>query len=153
MLWLFAGSIGLLMGAGAYLALRAQGFPIVLGLMLLTYGTNLFVFAAGGLQLDQAPVMAVTTQSPHNATSQTADPLPQALVLTAIVIGFAMTALVLTLVLRALVDLGSEDVDTRAENSPAKGSARSRVGATDPAPDDERNEEVASRNESSTERV
>lgn len=112
MLWLFAGSIGLLMGAGTYLVLRSRGFSVVLGLMLLTYATNLFVFAAGGLQVGRAPVNA-----PMNAGSKAiermADPLPQALVLTAIVIGFAMTALVLVLVLRALSDLGSERVDAQ----------------------------------------
>ncbi|WP_462322800.1 Na+/H+ antiporter subunit C [Halochromatium sp.] len=116
MLWLFAGSIGLLMGAGAYLVLRAHGFSVVLGLMLLTYATNLFVFASGGLQVGQAPVKA-PTQSGGNAIELMADPLPQALVLTAIVIGFAMTALVLVLVLRALSDLGSERVDAQPDQS------------------------------------
>jgi multicomponent K+:H+ antiporter subunit C len=112
MLWLFAGSIGLLMGGGAYLVLRAHGFSVVLGLMLLTYATNLFVFASGGLQVGRAPVQA-PAQSGGNAIELMADPLPQALVLTAIVIGFAMTALVLVLVLRALSDLGSERVDAQ----------------------------------------
>ncbi len=110
MLWLFAGSIGLLMGCGTYLVLRARGFSVALGLMLLTYATNLFVFAAGGLQVGGAPVQASFMEQ-GKALELMADPLPQALVLTAIVIGFATTALVLVLVLRALSDLGSERVD------------------------------------------
>lgn len=106
--WLVASIIGLLMGCGTYLVLRARGFSVVLGLMLLTYATNLFVFAAGGLQVEHAPVAG------HgNPVERMADPLPQALVLTAVVIGFAMTALVLVLILRALSDLGSERVDAQ----------------------------------------
>jgi multicomponent K+:H+ antiporter subunit C len=124
MLWLFAGSIGLLMGAGTYLVLRAHGFSVVLGLMLLTYATNLFVFASGGLQVGHAPVLAPGETGGH-ALERMADPLPQALVLTAIVIGFAMTALVLVLVLHALSDLGSERVDAQpmdtAPNEPQAG--------------------------------
>lgn len=108
MAWLFAGSIGLLMGCGTYLVLRARGFSVALGLMLLTYATNLFVLAAGGLEVGRAPVAG------HgNPIERMADPLPQALVLTAVVIGFAMTALVLVLILRALSDLGSERVDAQ----------------------------------------
>ncbi|MFW6258746.1 MAG: NADH-quinone oxidoreductase subunit K, partial [Halochromatium sp.] len=136
MLWLFAGGIGLLMGAGTYLVLRARGFTVALGLMLLTYATNLFVFAAGGLQIGRAPVNTAMEASRGSAgeavgktageaageTAQTiapmADPLPQALVLTAIVIGFAMTALVLVLILRTLSDLGSERVDAQPSDTP-----------------------------------
>ncbi|WP_343218597.1 Na+/H+ antiporter subunit C [Lamprobacter modestohalophilus] len=136
MLWLFAASIGLLMGTGTYLVLRAHGFSVVLGLMLLTYATNLFVFASGGLQVGRAPVQVpvqVPVQPPAkpggNAIELMADPLPQALVLTAIVIGFAMTALVLVLVLRALSDLGSERVDAQpmgtAPSEPRAGEAPS----------------------------
>ena len=119
MLWLFAGSIGLLMGSATYLVLRSRGFSVVLGLMLLTYATNLFVFAAGGLQVGRAPVSAPMSAD-YNAVELMADPLPQALVLTAIVIGFAMTALVLVMVLRALSDLGSERVDAQpADTQPS----------------------------------
>jgi len=103
--WLVATMIGLLIGCGIYLLLRSRSFPVVLGLLLLSYGVNLFVFAAGGLRVDQPPLIA--SGSPY------ADPLPQALVLTAIVIGFAMTAFVLMLALRALSELGSDRVDER----------------------------------------
>jgi len=111
MLWLFALCIGLLMGCGAYLVLRPRGFSVALGLLLITYATNLFVFAAGGLRVGGAPV-----PTHGKMIERLADPLPQALVLTAIVIGFAMTALVLGLILRTLFDLGSERVDAKAGN-------------------------------------
>jgi len=103
--WLVAASIGLLVGCGVYLLLRSRSFSVVLGLVLFSYGVNLFVFAAGRLHVNQPPLIS--------ASAPYADPLPQALVLTAIVIGFAMTAFVLTLVLRALADLGSDRVDDR----------------------------------------
>ena len=93
------------MGCGVYLLMRSRSFSVVLGLLLLTYGVDLFVFAAGRLHINQPPLIG--------AGEPYADPLPQALVLTAIVIGFAMTAFLLTLVLRALSDLGSDRVDDR----------------------------------------
>lgn len=108
MVWLFAVSIGLLMGCGTYLVLRARGFAVALGLMLLTYATNFFVFAAGGITVARAPVKGHGT-----SVEQMVDPLPQALVLTAIVIGLAMTALMLVLILRVLSETGTERVDTQ----------------------------------------
>lgn len=100
-----AVTLGLMVGSGVYLILRARSFSVVLGLALLSHATNLLLFAAGGLQTDRAPLLA---ESPPFT-----DPLPQALVLTAIVIGFAMTAFVLVLALRVLADTGSERVDAR----------------------------------------
>lgn len=102
---LIALCIGLLVGGGVYLLLRARSFSVVLGLTLLSYATNLLLFASGGLKTNQAPLI--------NEGGPFADPLPQALVLTAIVIGFAMTAFMLVLALRALNDLGSDRVDDR----------------------------------------
>ena len=102
---LMALCIGVLVGCGVYLLLRARSFSVVLGLTLLSYATNLLLFASGGLRSNQAPLL-------HEGGAF-ADPLPQALVLTAIVIGFAMTAFVLVLSLRALSDLGSDRVDSR----------------------------------------
>jgi multicomponent K+:H+ antiporter subunit C len=103
---LIAVAIGLLVGGGVYLLLRARSFSVVLGLTLLSYATNLLLFASGGLNTNQAPL--ISEGGPF------ADPLPQALVLTAIVIGFAMTAFILVLALRALDDLGSDRVDARS---------------------------------------
>ena len=96
--------IGILTATGVYLLLRAQTFPVVLGLTLLSYAVNLFLFATGRLVVGQPPIIAA---GPAGYT----DPLPQALVLTAIVIGFAMTAFVIMLALKARADLGTDEVD------------------------------------------
>lgn len=100
---LIAIAIGLLAASGIYLLLRSRTFSVVLGLVLLSYATNLFLFVAGRLAIDEP---ALIGQGPPYT-----DPLPQALVLTAIVIGFAMTAFVVVLALRARAELGSERVD------------------------------------------
>ncbi|MDG9928955.1 MULTISPECIES: Na+/H+ antiporter subunit C [Pseudomonas] len=99
---LFAATLGLLTASGLYLLLRARTFAVVLGLTLLSYAVNLFLFAMGRLAGDAA----VLGQGGAHA-----DPLPQALVLTAIVIGFAMTAFVVVLALRGVANLGSDHVD------------------------------------------
>jgi len=101
---LLASLIGALTAAGVYLALRGRTFPVVLGLTLLSYAVNLFLFAMGRLAIGQPPV--IDTGLPGYA-----DPLPQALVLTAIVIGFAMTAFVIMLALKARAELGDDHVD------------------------------------------
>ena len=103
---LFALVIGVLTACGVYLALRARTFPVVLGLTLLSYAVNLFLFGMGRLTIGRPPVI-----DPQAAGY--ADPLPQALVLTAIVISFAMTAFVIMLSLRARADLGNDHVDGR----------------------------------------
>jgi multicomponent K+:H+ antiporter subunit C len=100
---LLAGVIGLLVGCGVYLLLRARSFAVILGLVLISYGTNLFLFASGRLATNRPPLIG--------QEGGYADPLPQALVLTAIVIGFAMTAFVLVLALRARGDMGTDRVD------------------------------------------
>ncbi len=96
--------IGLLTACGVYLLLRARIFPVVLGLTLVTYAVNLFLFASGRLTT-HAPPLLLEGIGGH------ADPLPQALVLTAIVISFGMTAFVVVLALRAYGDHGSDHVD------------------------------------------
>ncbi len=96
--------IGLLTAGGIYLLLRARTFPVVLGLSLLSYAVNLFLFAMGRLTIGRAPIIT------PGAAGYT-DPLPQALVLTAIVIGFAMTAFVIMLALKARAELGNDHVD------------------------------------------
>jgi multicomponent K+:H+ antiporter subunit C len=100
---LFACAIAILTACGVYLLLRARTYPVVLGLTLLSYAVNLFLFASGGLTAARAPILG--TQMEY------ADPLPQALVLTAIVIGFGMTAFLLILSLLSRRDLGSDHVD------------------------------------------
>ncbi len=105
---LIALIIATLTGSGVYLALRARTFPVVLGLTLLSYAVNLFLFVMGRLTVGEPPVIDA-------AAAGYADPLPQALVLTAIVIGFAMTAFVIVLALKARSELGSDHVDGREE--------------------------------------
>ena len=100
---LIALAIGTLTGCGVWLVLRAHTFPVVLGLTLLSYAVNLFLFSTGRLVVGRPPVIA--------AADAYTDPLPQALVLTAIVIGFAMTAFVIMLALRARAELGNDHVD------------------------------------------
>ena len=78
------------------------------GLTLLSYAVNLFLFSMGGLTTDGAALV--------NEGSQFADPLPQALVLTAIVIGFAMTAFVVILAMRARSEVGNDHVDGKKED-------------------------------------
>ena len=101
--------IGLLAACGAYLALRERTFSVVLGLTLMSYAVNLFLFVMGRLTIGAAPIIA-----PDNEVY--ADPLPQALVLTAIVISFGMTAFVVMLALRARAELGNDHVDGQGDS-------------------------------------
>ncbi|BCB62739.1 MULTISPECIES: Na+/H+ antiporter subunit C [Halomonadaceae] len=105
---LYAITTGVLTACGLYLTLRGRTFPVVVGLTLLSYAVNLFLFSMGGLTTDGAALV--------NEGSQFADPLPQALVLTAIVIGFAMTAFVVILAMRARSEVGNDHVDGKKED-------------------------------------
>ena len=96
--------IGLLTACGVYLSLRGRTFSVVLGLTLMSYAVNLFLFVTGRLTVGAAPII----RAGHDSYP---DPLPQALVLTAIVISFAMTAFVVILALRAHSELGNDHVD------------------------------------------
>jgi multicomponent K+:H+ antiporter subunit C len=108
--FLLASAIGLLTATGIYLILRARTFPVVLGLAMIGYAVNLFLFAMGRLQIN-AP--AVLTE-----TIKVTDPLPQALVLTAIVIGFATTAFIIQLALRSRYETGNDHVDAKDDIVP-----------------------------------
>ena len=103
-----ASAIGVLTAAGVYLMLRARSFDVILGLTLLSYATNLLIFSSARLVPGKPPVLR---EGLAPTLANYADPLPQALVLTAIVIGFAMTAFLLILALLARRDLGSDHVD------------------------------------------
>lgn len=94
---LVAAVIGVLTAAGVYLTLRPRAFDLLLGLTLLTYAVNLFVFAMGRLRIGRPPLLA--GDLPPTLAAY-ADPLPQALVLTAIVISFGMTAVLVALTVR-----------------------------------------------------
>lgn len=101
---LVAIAIGTLTAAGIYLTLRLRTFPVILGLTFLSYAVNIFIFISGRLAVGLPPII-------DPAAAGYADPLPQALVLTAIVIGFAMTAVVLVIALRTRAATGSDHVD------------------------------------------
>jgi multicomponent K+:H+ antiporter subunit C len=102
---LVAVVIGVMVAGAVYLLLRSHTFPVMLGLSLLGYAVNVFLFASGGLTADSAPLV-------EHGIEILPDPLPQALVLTAIVIGFGMIAFLIVLALRALKDLGEDHVDS-----------------------------------------
>ncbi len=108
--WLFAIIIGVLTASGVYLVLRARTFPVVLGLTLLAYGVNLFLFAMGRLTVGQPGIISAAAEG-------YSDPLPQALVLTAIVIAFGMTAFLIVLALKARGELGNDHVDGLSTDS------------------------------------
>ena len=101
---LVAGAIGLLTACGIYLMLRGSSFPVVLGLMLLSYSVNLFIVAMGRLTVGRPPLVAA-------GAAAYADPLPQALVLTAIVIGLATTVFAIVLALVVPVPAGDDAAD------------------------------------------
>lgn len=111
--FLIASAIGVLTAGGIYLALRARTFPVVLGLAMLSYAINLFLFAIGRLAVGQPPIYA-------KGLTEYTDPLPQALVLTAIVISFGMTALIVVLALRTFLETGTDQVDGKPDESPAE---------------------------------
>lgn len=103
---LVASAVGVLTAVGVYLCLRGRTFPVVLGLAFLSYAVNVFLFASGRLSVGRPPII-------DPAAPGYTDPLPQALVLTAIVISFGMTALVVVLALRGFLEAGSDQVDGR----------------------------------------
>ncbi len=103
---LMASAIGVLMGAGVYLILRPRTFSVIFGLTLVSYAVNLYLLATGRVRSATAPIL-------RDGLTDYADPLPQALVLTAIVIGFGMTAFLVVLALRARITLRTDHVDGR----------------------------------------
>ena len=102
---LVSAAIGILTACGTYLILRPRTFSVVLGLTLLSYAVNALIFFSGRLGATAPPLILP-------GTSGHTDPLPQALVLTAIVIGFGMTAYLVALALKAKGESGSDHVDT-----------------------------------------
>ena len=107
--------IGVLVGSGVWLVLRPRTFQVIIGRCLLAYGVNLFIFAMGRLNTGAAPVMPKGGFVNPDAY---ADPLPQALVLTAIVISFATTALFLVVMIVARGLTGTDHVDGKERGEP-----------------------------------
>ena len=111
-----ARTIAVVTAGGGYLLLRLRTFPVILGITLLSYAVNVFLFASGRLAIDMSPIL-----SRYGEASYT-DPLPQALVLTAIVISFGMTAVLVMIGLAAYLEAESDQIDIAPEDEaePAK---------------------------------
>ncbi len=124
-----ASGIGVLVAAGVYLLLRARSFDVILGLTLLSYATNLLIFSSGRLALGRPPVLRDGVAA---TLVEYTDPLPQALVLTAIVIAFAMTAVTIVLAMRSRADNDSDHVD--GDHRPAASPEQAREQALPSAP-------------------
>lgn len=105
-------AIGVLASAGVWLLLRPRTFQVLIGLSLLAYAVNLFIFSVGSLSIDKEPI--VKPGLAPDLVNYT-DPLPQSLVLTAIVIGFATTALFLVVLLALRGLSGGDHVDGEEE--------------------------------------
>lgn len=111
---ILALGIGALAGSGVWLILRPRTFQVIIGLSLLSYAVNLFIIAMGRLGSGAAPILSARTLGdPARFT----DPVPQALVLTAIVISFATTALLLVVLLAARGLTGTDHVDGQEPRS------------------------------------
>lgn len=111
--WLVSSATGILTATGVYLVLRQRTFPVILGLSFLSYAVNVFIFASGRLAAGLPPII-------DKSAPGYADPLPQALVLTAIVISFGMTAVIVIMALGSFLQDGDDRVD---DPSDGKGAA------------------------------
>jgi multicomponent K+:H+ antiporter subunit C len=111
---LLAVSLGTVTACGIYLVLRGRTFSLVLGVSLLSSAINVFIFAMGRLASGAPPIVAP-------GAAAYADPLPQALVLTAIVIGFGMTGFIMEVALRCAHETGNDHVDGRGEPGSPRG--------------------------------
>ena len=107
-------AIGIMAGAGAWLVLRPRTFQVLIGLSLLSYAINLFIFSVGSLAVDREPLVAAGLAP---TLANYSDPLPQSLVLTAIVIGFATTSLFLVVLLALRGLSGGDHVDGQEEKA------------------------------------
>jgi len=119
--YLVASSVGVLTAAGVYLMLRLRAFPVILGLALLAYAVNIFLFATGRLAVNAPPVLQKYADVAYT------DPLPQALVLTAIVISFGMTAVLVMVALAAYLGSDHDKIDMTGLDE--AGEAQKETGA------------------------
>ena len=126
---ILAIAIGILGGSGVWLVLRPRTFQVLMGLSLLSYAVNLFIFAMGSLSHDKEPIVRPGVLP--NLENYT-DPLPQALVLTAIVIGFATSALFLVVL---LASRGLSDTDHVDGEEPDDGAGHVSIGSAAAAPE------------------
>jgi multicomponent Na+:H+ antiporter subunit C len=99
--------IGGLYAAGLFMMLRRSIVKLIIGIGLLGHAANLLIFTIAGLTRARPPLIPESGDS----LSVVADPLPQALILTAIVIGFAVQAFALVLIHRVVQTVGTDDLD------------------------------------------
>ena len=128
---IIAIAIGVLGGSGVWLVLRPRTFQVLMGLTLLSYAVNLVIFAMGSLSIDREPI--VQTGLSPNLVNYT-DPLPQALVLTAIVIGFATSALFLVVLLASRGLSGTDHVDGQEPDDGTQAILPNGAPAQEPRP-------------------
>lgn len=114
---LVASAIGMMTAAGVYLMLRQRTFPVIVGLTMLTYAVNVFIFTSGRLVTGLPGIY-------NPAAAGYTDPLPQALVLTAIVISFGMTAVIVIMALGAFLEAGHDKVDMNTDDAPVEGGQK-----------------------------
>lgn len=109
---LVASSVGLMTAVGIYLILRLRSFPVIVGLTMISYACNVFIFASGRIVAGLPPILS-------QAAPGYTDPVPQALVLTAIVISFGMTAVLVMMALGAFFEAGDDriDLDTTGDDA------------------------------------
>ncbi|MGE7369470.1 Na+/H+ antiporter subunit C [Neorhizobium sp. NPDC001467] len=107
---ILSAAIGVMTTCGVWLLLRPRTYQVIVGLSMLSYAVNLFIFGVGGVKTNVPPLL-----TDDAATAALADPVPQALVLTAIVIGFATTALFLVVLLASRGLTGTDHVDGRGD--------------------------------------
>ena len=117
-----ASAVGVLTAGGVYLILRLRAFAVIIGLALLSYAVNVFLFSSGGLSVNLPPIL-----SKYGDVAYT-DPLPQALVLTAIVISFGMTAVLVMIALGAYLEADTDRINIPAEDPDADGDADAAEG-------------------------
>jgi len=115
---LVASAVGILTAAGIYLILRKRTFPVILGTAFISYAVNVFLFASGRLAINQPPVL-------RDDVTLYSDPLPQALVLTAIVIAFGMTAVIVMIGVGAFLSSQDDHVDDVDQMPPGSDEAQS----------------------------
>ena len=112
--FILSAGIGIFAASGVWLMLRPRTFQVIIGLALLSYGVNLFIFAMGRLVTGAAPIMP---KGGFVNPERYADPVPQALVLTAIVISFATTALFMVVIMASRGLTGTDHVDGKERSS------------------------------------
>jgi multicomponent Na+:H+ antiporter subunit C len=105
---LLAVVAGVLYAAGLYLMMRRRLAQLIIGLGLLSNGSNILILSAAGVTRARPPIIT----APGMTADQFADPVPQSLILTAIVIGFGVLAFALVLAHRVHQSAGSDDIDT-----------------------------------------